>query len=171
MDLSIAKLNRVCLGKFNVRTGVLVAADPCWQIERCDGLLAVPRGMWSAVVETEPGSGILPGVNTLLAYHESYQPSDADQWELTPLQVGVDAGLFGLFDAITYEDGSDGLLHECRDVFGDGIGGVVSSGVVASTGIGDGWFDCSVGRDDEGRIVAVKLHREFEDRRPQAFPL
>ncbi|QEF99751.1 hypothetical protein Mal15_38170 [Stieleria maiorica] len=151
MESAIAKPERTYLGMFSVRTGVLVATDPCYDIGSCGGLMAVSRGVWSAMVDAGFDE------NTLTVCHESFKPSDADKWELMPFQVGVDTGRFGLFDAVTYDNDNDELLDECCIAMGTSIGGVVAFGAVSLTGFGDGCFSCSVIRRDR-RIVAVKLN-------------
>lgn len=81
--------------------------------------------------------------------------------ESFPWSVGVDSGQAGFFDAEDYENNSKSeewyskvceiTLHE------PDCGSVNGIGVVASSGYGDGAYECIYGTDCSGNVVALQL--------------
>ena len=163
------------LGTFEMASDRMAVSDPCYDTDVwCRGELQdVQPGIWEAsVIKRDEGEwGIR--VAKLVAVHKDYVDSDMEPMTLAPFEVGVDSGQAGLFDAQHYRDdavvvdpdtavngnesGALWYMHCCHLTLTKLAAGVMPYGVVASSGYGDGSYDCFVGRNSDGKIVRVEI--------------
>ena len=163
------------LGTFEMASDRMAVSDPCYDTDVwCRGELQdVLPGIWEAsVIKRDEGEwGIR--VAKLVAVHKDYVDSDMEPMTLAPFEVGVDSGQAGLFDAQHYRDdavvvdpdtavngnepGALWYMHCCCLTLTKLAAGVMPYGVVASSGYGDGSYDCFVGRNSDGKIVRVEI--------------
>ena len=163
------------LGTFEMASDRMAVSDPCYDTDVwCRGELQdVLPGIWEAsVIKRDEGEwGIR--VAKLVAVHKDYVDSDMEPMTLAPFEVGVDSGQAGLFDAQHYRDdavvvdpdtavngnepGALWYMHCCCLTLTKLAAGVMPYGVVASSGYGDGSYDCFVSRNSDGKIVRVEI--------------
>ena len=163
------------LGTFEMASDRMAVSDPCYDTDVwCRGELQdVLPGIWEAsVIKRDEGEwGIR--VAKLVAVHKDYVDSDMEPMTLAPFEVGVDSGQAGLFDAQHYRDdavvvdpdtavngnepGALWYMHCCHLTLTKLAAGVMPYGVVASSGYGDGSYDCFVSRNSDGKIVRVEI--------------
>lgn len=144
------------VGIFNVSSGVLVATDPCYEssMDDTNAIKNVKNGKWMCFVVTEKVSGWGERVKRLCVNHEEFN-DDADNqpWEMCEFVVIVDSGQAGFFDG--------GMVHHTHEELYDYIcknsrnGMVGENYAVSSSGFGDGGYECSVTRNENGEVVAA----------------
>lgn len=158
------------LGSFDVTGTKIRVSDPCYEPGTwCAGEINnIKPGKWeAAVVRSDEGPwGIRNAV--LIARHTDGGPAFFSEavpdrtWGLLTIDVGVDSGQAGIYDAAHYQDdtvcagqktepnyGSPWYNVNC-DCTMSGIGaGVIPYGVVSSSGYGDGSYAayCHYGAD------------------------
>lgn len=142
-DLSVKSL-----GSFDVPSGRLFVADPCYFDNRDWGVVLdnAKPGRWIVL------AGVGSRVSSVFAFHESDGVRDSvDDHELT-FKIGVDSGRVAIVDSQSigcYEDAELKPGFEC-DPFG----------VMVQSGIGDGIYRCAV-REFAGQAVSVRI--DFDD--------
>lgn len=104
-------------------------------------------------------------VALLFAIHKDYSDIQLGTFEIADIDVGVDSGTAGIFDAEYYEQYH--TENEADDDWYDEAGAVTFSqeqfgtiggkGVVSSSGYGDGSYDCAVYRNSEGQIIGIAI--------------
>lgn len=169
-------MKTIKLGEFELKTEVAIVSDPCYVIGTwCQITLNnVKKGLWSAYVLLTDKR-----VAQLLAF--AGNALNNVQWQAVPGEVGVDSGQAGIFDARHYRE--DAIVKDVTRI-GPSIicpdepwysvccdrtnntehcAGVIPEGCVASSGYGDGSYDCFVGKDEKGRITAIKIDFISED--------
>lgn len=142
------------IGDFQVESS-LVICDPCYVDHADDEIKPIPAkpGKWTAKVDYDHGL-----VHCLFAKHQEW--NGTGKWQ--PLkEAGVDSGQMSVNDSsitdITKEGFADyyekcsqiTLSHESYGVFGKTC--------VSSSGWGDGLYDVQAVKDEEGRVVAVRV--------------
>lgn len=160
------------LGAFEVASGKLVIADPCYRLDENSvimGVIAPARqGTWHAqgtMVELDGWGDVYA---RLLACHVSVQGREEElDWLKCPFFVGVDSGQAGIFDHGLYRrfslgeerEQDDGPWYEaCCDLStGDYEAGVLAGGAVSRSGIGDGAYGAYVAYNERQEAVAVKI--------------
>lgn len=162
------------LGTFEVETDELIISDPCYdQGTWCMGALSpVKTGTWLALVQRGDYVGWGERICKLVAVHQDHPIGDAPEFRMSPIDVGVDSGQAGIFDeryykndeAIDDEDKGD-YPWDCDGEFYSACGshtlskkgaGCLKHGAVASSGVGDGSYNCYAAAVD-GLIVGVAL--------------
>lgn len=118
--------------------------------------------------------------SVLLAVHKDYM-EDTLSWRNHPGQVGVDSGQAGIFSISTYRkdnlemvtpsetydgrpfilpkkngDGDDWYEKMCKFTLSSQSWGSYDTGVVSSSGIGDGGYRCLVAKH-KGKIVGIAI--------------
>ncbi|MRX74339.1 DUF4241 domain-containing protein [Bacillus lacus] len=179
MDLT-AKL----LGTFQVNSGELVVTDPCYPPEELDeegeelSLLLTPacKGEWIATAFLEEDGTVA----RLIAVHSGFQVRD--EWMEMEIEIPVDSAQAGIFDADSYgrdeeisyeienvqklELNEEGLKYyaACCDITStDDQGGVLESGAVTVSGLGDGLYPVFVQFDEEGKVAAAAIDFLLEE--------
>ncbi|MCJ8014208.1 DUF4241 domain-containing protein [Paenibacillus sp. KQZ6P-2] len=162
------------LGNFEVNSGQLVVADPCYDLNTetiIMGVLdSVLNGSWVGQVEKVEVRDWGEACSKLTAYHHSVAEQEASlEWVKCPFIVGVDSGQAGIFDIQKYripdadakDIGSDTdseWYYACCDMTESGEeAGVLDGGVVSRTGMGDGAYGVYMAMNGEKQIVGVKI--------------
>ncbi|GAB6991789.1 DUF4241 domain-containing protein [Paenibacillus pini] len=166
----------ILLGNFEVTSGQLVVADPCYELNTATiimGLLDnVLYGTWVGEVEKTEVRDWGEACSKLTAYHSSAaEQITYMEWVKCGFIVGVDSGQAGIFDLNSYRipdaksegvgSGSDQDSEwylSCCDVTESGEeAGVIQGGVVSHTGIGDGTYGVYMTTNQQNQIVGVKI--------------
>lgn len=167
-----ALLDFEILGTFSVSSERLRVTDPCYSVTTwCSGSLPVKPGTYTAAVKRHAfkGDNGFKRITELLTWHES---SNQEQAALTSLDsgihVGVDSGQAGFFDAERYpSDGSDdeAFYNLCGDhTLGFRSAGVIDFGAVASSGFGDGGYQCFVDSKEVATAARIVfIDKDYED--------
>jgi hypothetical protein len=161
------------LGQFTVAGDRLRVSDPCYEIGTwCAGEIAeVRRGTWRAqsVMGEEGAWGAR--VRKLQIRHAD-APADifaTAAFVETDIDVGVDSGQAGFFDASRYPTDPAELEYEPGRFYGECCeltldnnlpgGGVIPQGfgVVTRSGFGDGSYSCRIIRDTDGQVIAASI--------------
>ena len=152
---------------FEILTDRIRVTDPCYTKDTwCSGVLEnCLSGKW-LVEKVVSNEGMGDRVAEICIWHKNYI-GDVDANEETDIDVGVDSGQAGFFDDSLYPEGETGEYGEldtfygkiCEGTLNDNYVGIsnVGFGVATSSGYGDGGYDCFIGRNEEGQIVAAKI--------------
>jgi len=162
------------LGTFEVTSGKLIISDPCYETPTwCQGFLKnVKNGTWKAWVEKDNCGSWGERVMSLAAIHLDSRLEQLIQLDAT---IGVDSGQAGIFDAGHYRDlsvfvgDSDFYAgstdhddnqwygHCCDVTLAEAQAGIIPYGAVASSGYGDGCYECLYSKDDNDEVVKVEI--------------
>ena len=162
------------LGNFEVNSGQLVVADPCYALDTNTIIMGVLgpvlNGAWTAEVEKVEIPDWGEANAKLTAYHQSVADQGAIlEWIKCPFVAGVDSGQAGIFDSnhyrvpdITDHGGSADMDSEwylaCCDITDNGEeAGVLAGGVVSRTGMGDGAYGVYKALNGQSQVVGVKI--------------
>ncbi|MCS7460498.1 DUF4241 domain-containing protein [Paenibacillus doosanensis] len=163
------------LGNFEVASGELVVADPCYEADTNTIIMGVldhvQNGTWSAYVDKTEVRDWGEACSRLIACHSSCEDNKEELfWVKTQFIVGVDSGQAGIFDSAKYripdagakpgqqqEMDSDWYLACCDITESGHEAGVMDGGVVSRTGIGDGAYGAYTASNEQGQIVGVKI--------------
>lgn len=151
------------VGTINLTTGKVTITDPCYDKGTwCTAELEnVHKGEWKATIDVVDSGNWGNRVDSLniTAVGESIIRE-----ELIPADIGVDAGVCGIFEDkpnYNYDDGSwDSVCDEL-----EGFGGLAAKtnnfqcvGVWSDSGYGDGSYDAYVGYNKEDEIVSITVY-------------
>lgn len=157
------------LGEFMLPSGVVRVTDPCYDRSTwCAGELKVKPGKWHGATSHQDEGDWGVHVKELYAYHETADVNWATQAdEDTGIDVGVDSGQAGFFSTELYpkSEESRGEFDDERSFYGKVCamtsgkhsGGVITEGVVTSSGLGDGSYRCYVAKNSDGEIVGMRV--------------
>lgn len=158
----------------------VIVSDPCYEIPTwCQAVVenVLPGDYVVEVDKSNQGDwGIR--VATLKATHKDYLDGDFSLNEF-PAEIGVDSGQAGIFSKETYrkdgvfdgqesefgkkytpwkdDGGEKWYSHMCDRTLGENQWGTYPEGVVSTSGIGDGSYQLSVGKNLEGKVVAFEI--------------
>lgn len=159
-------------------------SDPCydndvWCKTKLTGVLP---GNYNVFVEKGDEHGWGMRVKSLRVIHEDF--SDNDNWE-EHSEIGVDSGQAGIFCETSYRndriaesivtppskfdlpgrDSEGDLWYEkmCNFTLSDDQCGIYETGVVTSSGIGDGGYPLDIIREKNGYIVGMKITYLFDE--------
>ena len=159
----------------------VMVSDPCYGLNTwCQGVLEnVLPGIYDCYVEYSD-EGVW-GVRSA-SIEVIHQDCENPQFEAEDFEVGVDSGQAGIFDYDHYARyHSDRLESEhvdddwyekvCGITLSKEQAGIVDGvGFVSSSGYGDGGYVCRTAKDENGRIVAIRVDfieenedEEYED--------
>jgi hypothetical protein len=161
------------VGTFQTSSDVLRISDPCYDKSIwCTGTLKNCKiGEWSGfLVYSDEGDWGERVANNIAIFgdvseDEAQNILTSSNWKNSNISVGVDSGQCGIFDDLKYPKGDTGNYDGkgsfydkcCNLTLGEDCGGVVlNSGVVSSSGFGDGSYDCLTSQTG-GKITAVLL--------------
>ncbi|WP_028560173.1 DUF4241 domain-containing protein [Paenibacillus pinihumi] len=158
------------LGSFEVSSGTLIVADPCYEANRDTIIMGILdqalTGSWEAEVEkTELGDWgeVCAGITVR---HSSWTGDGTDfPWVKCDFIVGVDSGQAGVFDLSNYRlpdtgdrSSSEDWYETCCDITLNGEeAGVLEGGAVTRTGIGDGAYGAYMAVNGQNQIIGVKI--------------
>lgn len=160
------------LGEFEVHSGELVVADPCYELNRDTIIMGVldnaMNGTWTGQVEKTEVRDWGEACAKLAAYHSSViDHAEFLEWVKCSFIVGVDSGQAGIFDVEKYRvqdaeaqpgDTDSEWYYACCDITESGEeAGVLDGGVVSRTGMGDGTYGVYMSANGQGQVVAVKI--------------
>ncbi|WP_054957764.1 DUF4241 domain-containing protein [Paenibacillus dakarensis] len=163
------------LGNYEVNSGQLVAADPCYELDTNNVIMGVLEpaltGTWIAEVEKTDIPDWGEANAKLTAYHQSVTDRGAFlEWIKCPFVAGVDSGQAGIFDIRQYRvpdraGGMDNAAIEdsewylaCCDITENGEeAGVLPGGVVSRSGLGDGAYGVYKAVNEQDQVVGVKI--------------
>lgn len=162
------------LGNFEVNSGQLVVADPCYELDRDTIIMGVLEsaltGTWVGEVEKIELRDWGEANAKLTAYHHSVAEQAASlEWIKCSFVAGVDSGQAGIFDIdkhrIPDADAPDGKQDQdtewyfaCCDLTESGEeAGVLEGGVVSRTGMGDGAYGVYKAVNEDNQVVGVKI--------------
>lgn len=164
------------LGEFEIKSGEVIVSDPCYAIGTwCQGLVRnVKNGTWVADVACLEESGRNA---FLVVHHKDYIMPMGTVWEQLDFDIGVDSGQAGFYDYAGYKK-DDSVPNSIKNSLGFDLNepgekfyayncdltlktehdaGVLPTGVVASSGYGDGSYTVSVVKDEDGKVVAMEI--------------
>lgn len=152
------------LGDFELSQPDLVISDPCYKPGTwCAGTIKAKPGKWICDALIGP-TNWYTRVKRLRARHESVSEAVyALEFVDTGIDVGVDSGQCGLFDAEKYEKDAfvDSAYEKLCDItLGSELsGGIIPgrSGVVCESGFGDGSYNALVHRNADGEVIGIQL--------------
>lgn len=155
------------IGKFEVKSGTILATDPCYE-KGCGPIIdSVKNGTWKASIRTVDEGPWGNRVAELRIHHEDNVFEEPT--ELINGHVGVDSGQAGFFDYESYPEypgdyGDDSWYDRACDLTFDRTertsryaGIMESMGVNSSSGFGDGVYDLYVGKTEDGQVVSAKI--------------
>src|SRR3990167_1262110 len=134
------------VGEFSVTSGEMQVADPCYDKSvLCTGILKVPNGKWMAAVRRQDEGGWGRRIKELMVWHSEFGTQEAaeDSFIDSDIDVGVDSGQCGFFDAELYPDGERKYKNKdefyrkiCDMTLTPKSVGLVDFGVASSSGFG-----------------------------------
>lgn len=184
-ELAKARVGKVtALGEFQVNSKKLRITDPCYSKDTwCAGSLKNPlQGKWLAFIQYRDEGNWGIRNSTVFAVHENSPLKDqllnGHLYEnhldtLADIDVGVDSGQAGIFDEAQYPNGDPGEYNDDKSFYGRACNatlgdydnpasdnlraGVITEGVVSSSGDGDGSYRCFYNKDTSGKVDAVEI--------------
>ena len=168
----------------------VMVSDPCYQVSTwCQHVLTnVLQGYYQPFCKIQDEGSWGERNAILLVVHENHQFDDL-KWEMVEdATIGVDSGQAGIFSLPTYRNNDHIMTQEHPQdgtwTYGemgtddgdkfydlmcgltintkDGWGGY-DSGVVSSSGYGDGSYDLYVAKNNDGKIVGISIVFLYED--------
>lgn len=149
--------------KFEITCGSIRVTDPCYNPGTwCAGEFPAKNGKWFAEIKEDNVSGWGRRISEIIIKHQDHVDADPDT--VLGIDVGVDSGQAGFFDAKQYEVNHGGDYGDPRTFYGQVCDltcgperfGVIPFGAVSSSGFGDGSYRCFVENHD-GVAVAAKI--------------
>ncbi len=152
------------LGDFELSQPKLLISDPCYKPGTwCAGSVDAKPGRWCAQALIGPTEWLVR-TKVLRAHHESVDPQVfTEGLEDSGLDVGVDSGQCGLFDEVKYPAeafADDAYDKICDLTIGTPLkGGILAgrSGVVTSSGFGDGSYRAWIRQNAAGKVIAIEV--------------
>jgi len=161
-------------------TEEVIVSDPCYTIPTwCQiKLNNVLPGDYHPFVQKSTEFGWGNRCHRLGVIHNDYIANHKLSWRVNPGEVGVDSGQAGIFCKTGYRndelaesittpeinfditrDGEGDVWYEkmCKFTLSDKQWGSYDTGVVSSSGIGDGGYDCLVAKVN-GKIVGICIN-------------
>lgn len=156
----------------------VIVSDPCYEVPTwCQVVLKnVLPGDYLTTTKT-----MNERIDMLIAIHYDYA-IDTMKWELHDGTLGVDSGQCGIFDEATYRndevgrtidflngkspfnfpyntDGTGEVWYEkmCDRTLNDDQWGIYDSGVVSSSGFGDGSYSLYIAKNNEDKIIGMLI--------------
>ena len=165
---------------FQVLSGKICVTDPRLERGREGGLFELPatNGIWEAAVTVLDGEGFGAIVGSLTVRWVESAPQELDPpggrpdiagrpgGECRTLQLLVDSGQAGVFDAAIYPEAATGDWSDPQSFYGKACdltlspsqGGILDGrGVVFRSGLGDGEYNGHVTVDATGRAFEVVI--------------
>lgn len=166
------------LGTFEIKSGSVIVSDHCYEVGAwCQAKIDnVETGEWLAFVkQSDEGSWGIRNAE-LIIFHINKMNRESFKWSMEDAYIGVDSGQAGIYDINAYRNNDligDIQNKFCFDIEKDGekfyalncdltcgtelYAGVIRNGAVSSSGYGDGGYDLFTSKDDDGKIVAMKI--------------
>lgn len=133
--------DQMYVGKFNLKTDVIIATDPCYDKEEKNFIYNCLPGKWHASIELFDSR-----VKSLTITHKKYNSTPLFCYAFL-FKQGVDSGQFGFFEAETYpevaadyDDESAFYRKVCDKLEQEQLATDLENGAVAYSGYGDGLY-------------------------------
>jgi len=164
------------IGTFEITSGKVIVSDPCYNRDTwCMGdLHHVKNGEWRAYLHIFDLGDWGNRVGYIRCYHKDHDCPLISQlgpsWEQQDFEVGVDSGQAGIYDESQYHGGEDDYGEggwydiNCNLTTNNEYGGVLTGGVVSSSGLGDGGYECKVVKSTDEKIVGILIDFGLEDK-------
>lgn len=142
--------------------------DPCYDLDTwCAGTIknVLPGEFKCYSQKTDMGEDWGIRVANIEVRHKDYPDVEPTEY-LSDLDVGVDSGQCGLFDDAYFagfcdnDEKKDEFYHNvCNLTYKDGCEAdtIDDKGFVSASGNGDGSYACFVGRNEDGKVVSIKI--------------
>ena len=163
------------LGTFENKSGALRLSDPCYPDDTwCAETVNCVTGTWEASIVKKHVPDWGDRVFELIARAKA-QDGASTPW-IEGGTLGVDSGQMGIFDEAYYDNrfkatkedinkawdepmpnSSDFYKVCCGITLSETKAGVMSVGVVSSTGLGDGSYDYYTEENQKGEVTGVKI--------------
>ena len=151
----------------------VIVSDPCYGFGTwCQGILEnVLPGEYDCVMERSDEGDWGNRISAIEVTHTSCK-GQFIEYDLEDFVIGVDSGQAGIFDYTYYEKYNtnetvdDGWYDEvCEKTYTDYFDGntIDDFGFVSSSGYGDGGYDCWTARNEDGKIIAIRVEFITED--------
>lgn len=153
--------NEVIVGTVNFGSKVVVS-DPMYELGTwCAGILDVVPGSYICKAIIDTGDDIGSTVDEIEIRHSKYGDGVEAEEEVN-FTVGVDSAHCGIFNYELFreKDGYEGGKEKewFNDMWDVDMADIYKGGAfVCTSGYGDGVYECLVGRDAAGDIVAVRV--------------
>jgi hypothetical protein len=158
-------------------------SDPCYTDDVwCKTQLTnVLPGAYNWSVSFNDTSGWGHRVSGITLIHESFDDDDSIEWQYHS-EIGVDSGQAGIFCETSYRndevasgittpdvdfgmpDGGEGekwYTKMCKFTLSEDSYGAYDTGLVSSSGIGDGQYPLYVAYDKDNNIIAMKIEIDY----------
>ena len=153
------------LGTFKVTGGKLIVTDPCYDLGTwCQAILKnVRNGEWVADANIHDfGKGGLGGKRVTRLHAKHALRGTSLPWVIEDIDIGVDSGQCGVFSLNSYPEAEahDSKFYEtcCNLTLSPSKAGIVEgTGVVSSSGWGDGGYVLRTRRDTEKKLVELEV--------------
>jgi hypothetical protein len=164
----------------------VVVSDPCYEIPTwCQAVIdGVLPGNYRATVLKQDEGDWGTRCSKIIAIHEDFNYESKFKWTYYPASIGVDSGQCGIFSKESYrkddhkfdfepyvfgddfdrEDGDVWYRHMVKLTLDDNRWGVYDSGIVSSSGYGDGSYNLYVARKKK-KIVGFIIEFIGDDKR------
>ena len=164
--MNTTKTEEVQIGSFKVKSGKVFVSDPCYDLNTwCAGTIKnVKNGNWVASVIVSNQREFGKRIASLIAVHES-SIFPYDGWVKEKFEVGVDSGQAGIYDYPEFRgrpefrggDSEEWYQKCCNLTLSAVSAGIIEkSGVVSSSGFGDGSYVCSTVTQNK-KVIAIKI--------------
>lgn len=149
----------------------IFVSDPCyrtdtWCTEKVENVLP---GEYLYNIEVVDTGEFGERVSFLQVCHKDYA-TRIPKWECMSRDIGVDSGQAGFFDYKAFaaqgrdEKKHDAFYRECCGLTDDfGYALEDGTGIVSSSGYGDGCYDLYGARNEDGKIYALRLDFQIGD--------
>jgi len=155
------------VGSFKITSGQVMVSDPCYDLGTwCQGIIKnVKKGNWKAKILVTNEGDWGSRVAAIIAWHESISEVAyvCSSWNKQNFEVGVDAGMAGIFDLAEFHSEDDeynnpnSWYRRCCDLTDNKAGIIDNSGIVSSSGYGDGSYECSTMEEGSGKVIAIMV--------------
>lgn len=150
------------VGDFILKSGTLRISDPCYDKDTwCAGTVGdCVNGEWEAFIDKREVDGWGNRVAKLVVKAKGHE---AEEYNILPIDVGVDSGQAGVFDEQLFKFSKDFYEDCCSKTLNDMGAGTLQYGAVSSSGFGDGSYTASAGKNKAGQICEIEIDFELGD--------
>jgi hypothetical protein len=159
------------VGEWKPASSKFIVTDPCYDIQSCAHVYViinnvVTDSIWHAFVDEEEGR-----ISNLVVLSDTLDRSGT--WKMLNKKIGVDSGQAGIFNLVDYpQSRSTGYYGNtstfygqcCKSTLSAEQVGIVSYGqygpigVVSSSGWGDGSYQVSFRKNNDGKIDGIHIN-------------
>jgi hypothetical protein len=152
----------IYVGDFLSKSGTLRISDPCYDKDTwCAGTVDdCVKGEWEAFIDAHEVDGWGNRVAKLVVKAKGHE---AEEYDLLPIDVGVDSGQAGVFDEQLFKS-SEGFYEACcSKTLSSLSAGTIEYGAVSSSGLGDGSYAAFAGKNKAGQVCEIEIDFQLDD--------